>query len=390
MSAENGAGVLGGASERVVSLDAFRGVTIAGMILVNNPGSWAYVYPPLAHAAWHGWTPTDLIFPYFLFILGVAVPYSFRRRLSEGAHRGDLVRHIARRSAILVLLGLAMRAVPDFDVTTMRYYGVLQRIGIVYFFAATAYVYLGIRGRAGLTVLLLLGYWAVMTLVPVPGYGAGDLSPDGNLAAWLDRLLLDGHLWQDTWDPEGLLSTFPAIATALLGIFTGEWLQGDGKGLRTTGEGLPAEGEGLRKTRGMLLAGVVATAVGWGWGLLFPINKNLWTSSYVVFTAGTALVSLAALYWFIDVRRLRGAWQEWMVVYGRNAILVFVASGMMTKAMVRIRVDEGTSLYAWIYQNVFRSWAGDYPGSVAFAASYVLFWLGIMWVLHRREIYLKV
>lgn len=367
---------VGSTSERVLSLDAFRGLTIAGMILVNNPGSWAYVYPPLAHAAWHGWTPTDLIFPYFLFILGVAVPYSFGRRLSEGADRGDLLRHIARRSAILVLLGLAMRAVPDFDVTTMRYYGVLQRIGLVYFFAAAAFVYLGVQGRIALSVALLLGYWAAMMLVPVPGYGAGDLSPDGNLAAWLDRLLLDGHLWQGTWDPEGLLSTLPAIATSLLGIFTGEWLRGDGTG--------------AVKTRIILFVGVAATFVGWAWGLVFPINKNLWTGSYVVFTAGTALLALGALYWLIDVRRHRGRWQEWMVVYGRNAILVFVASGMVTKAMARIHIGEGTSLYGWIYENAFRSWAGDYPGSLAFALSYVLFWLGIMWILHRRHIYLKI
>lgn len=366
----------GGVGERVVSLDAFRGATIAAMILVNNPGSWAYVYPPLAHAAWHGWTPTDLIFPYFLFIVGVAIPYSFRRRLSEGADRGDLMRHITRRAAILVGLGLAMRAVPDFDLTTMRYYGVLQRIGLVYLFAAGAYVFVGLRGRVAATLALLLGYWALMMLVPVPGYGAGDLSPDGNLAAWIDRAILDGHLWQDTWDPEGLLSTLPAIATSLLGIFTGEWLQSDRSG--------------VAKTRGLLYAGGIGTVVGWAWGLVFPINKNLWTSSYVVFTAGTALLALGVLYWLIDVRRLRGAWQEWMVVYGRNAILVFVASGMLTKAMTRIPVEEGTSLYAWIYQNGFQSWAGDHPGSVAFAASYVLFWLGMMWILHRRRIYIKI
>jgi len=377
----------GGASERVVSLDAFRGLTIAAMILVNNPGSWAHVYPPLAHAAWHGWTPTDLIFPYFLFILGVAIPYSFRRRLAEGADRGDLVRHIARRSAILILLGLAMRAVPDFDVTTMRYYGVLQRIGLVYFAAATLYVFVGLRGRVGATVVLLLGYWALMTLVPVPGYGPGDLSPEGNLASWLDRVLLDGHLWQGTWDPEGFLSTLPAVATSLLGIFTGERLQSGGSGPEPSGDPRTS-GEG--KAKELVAVGAMATVVGWGWGLVFPINKNLWTSSYVVFTAGTALVTLAIMYWLIDVRRLRGAWQEWMVVYGRNAILVFVASGMVTKAMVRIRVDGDTSVYAWIYENVFRSWAGDYPGSVAFAVSYILFWLGVMWILHRRRIYVKI
>ncbi len=371
-------------SGRVVSLDAFRGVTIAGMILVNNPGSWSYVYPPLAHAPWHGWTPTDLIFPYFLFILGVAIPFSFHRRLSEGGDRGDLVRHIARRSLVLIGLGLAMRAVPDFDLATMRYYGVLQRIGLVYFAAATAYVYVAARGRAVLTGTILLGYWALMTLVPVPGYGAGDLSPDGNLASYLDRVLLDGHLWQGTWDPEGLLSTLPAIGTSLLGIFTGEWLRGPGPDGAGT---IPRSGEAT--IRGMLCAGVVLTLAGWVWGLVFPINKNIWTSSYVLFTAGTAVLGFGLLYWLIDVRRLRRVWHEWMVVYGRNAIAVFVASGMTTKAMGRVRVGD-TSLYGWIYEHGFRSWAGDYPGSLLFALTYVCFWLGLMWLLHRREIYIKV
>lgn len=376
MDADSLDGTSRGRGGRVVSLDAFRGLTIAAMILVNNPGSWSYVYPPLEHAPWHGWTPTDLIFPYFLFIVGVAIPFSFRRRLAEGADRLDLLRHIARRSAILIALGLAMRAVPDFDFTTMRYYGVLQRIGLVYLVAASAYVFLGARGRVVLTLTLLLGYWAVMSWVPVPGHGAGDLGPDGNLAAWLDRALMDGHLWQGTWDPEGLLSTLPAIATSMLGIFTGVWL---------ASERLPEE-----KARVLFQAGVVLTVVGLVWDRVFPINKNLWTSSYVVFTAGTALLLLGVMFWTIDVRKLRGAWEEWMVVYGRNAITVFVASGMVTKAMTRIRVGDGTSLYGWVYQTLFRSWAGDYPGSLAFAGTYVLVWLGIMWILHARRIYIKI
>ncbi len=363
---------------RLVSLDAFRGLTIAGMILVNNPGSWAYVYWPLGHAAWHGWTPTDLIFPYFLFIVGVAIPFSFSRRLAEGADKLALLRHVARRSLILIALGLAMRAIPDFDITEMRYYGVLQRIGLVYFAAAGLYLWLAPRGRWVTTGVLLFGYWALMSWVPAPGFAAGDLSPDGNLAAYIDRLLLDGHLWQDTWDPEGLLSTLPAIATSLLGIFTGEWLR-SGRG-------------GGELVKGMWIAGVACTALGLVWDLSFPINKNLWTSSYVVFTAGTALLLFGTMYWAIDVRRWRGAWVTPMVVYGMNAIAVYVASGMLTKTMGRIRVggEEGSSLYGWIYTNLFQSWAGDYNGSVAFALAYVTFWLGAMWLLHRREIYIKI
>lgn len=368
----------GSTSARLVSLDAFRGLTVAGMILVNNPGSWAHIYAPLRHAEWHGWTPTDLIFPYFLFIVGVAIPFSFERRLEVGAARSDLMRHVVRRSLILIGLGIAMRAIPSFDWGSMRLYGVLQRIGLVYFAAASAYLYLERRGRAVAAFALLVGYWAAMMLVPVPGFGAGDLGPDGNLAAWVDRMVMPGRLWQGSWDPEGLLSTLPAIVTSLLGIVTGECLKGSQSG--------------TAKTRALLMGGVALTAAGLAWGLVFPINKNLWTSSYVLFTAGTALLVLVGMYWLIDVRRVRGAWQAWMVVYGMNAIAVFVASGMFTKAMGRIRVggDDGTSLYAWMYDSVFRSWAGDVNGSLAFAVSYVAFWLGMMWLLHARRIYIKI
>ena len=351
---------------RLVSLDAFRGLTIAGMILVNNPGTWAHIYPPLAHAEWHGWTPTDLIFPYFLFIIGVAIPFSFQRRLGEGAERADLFRHVVRRAFIIVAVGFAMRMVPDFNFAEMRWPGVLQRIGLVYLVAAGLYLWFAAKGRWAWTGGLLLGYWAAMMLVPVPGYGAGDLSPDGNLGAYLDRLIMDGHLSQGMWDPEGLLSSLPAVATSLLGIFTGEWLLSD----RDT----------KALTRGMLVAGVVLTLVGLAWGLVFPINKKIWTSSYVVFTAGTALLLLGALYWTIDVKRWRGWWHMPMVVYGMNAIAVFVASGMLAKTMGRIRVggEDGTSLHGWIYQNLFQSWAGDLNAIAPIISMFFLIGYGVL------------
>jgi len=232
---------------RLYSLDAFRGLTIAGMILVNNPGSWSHVYAPLRHAEWHGWTPTDLIFPFFLFIVGVAVPFSFGKRLARGDSRRKLMIHVVRRAAILFGLGLLMRAVPEFDFDGLRIMGVLQRIGLVYLFAAPAYLFLGRLGRGWLTVGLLLGYWALLTLVPVPGYGAGDLSPEGNLGAYLDRLILGDRLWAGSWDPEGILSTFPAIATTLLGLFTGEWLRSRA----------PQE----KKLRGLWLSGLAGIAL---------------------------------------------------------------------------------------------------------------------------------
>ena len=363
---------------RLLSLDAFRGITIAGMILVNTPGSWSYVYRPLGHAEWHGWTPTDLVFPYFLFILGVAIPFSFQRRLQEGADRRDLFAHVVRRSLIIVALGFLLRLFPDFHFSGMRWPGVLQRIGVVYLAAAGLYLAFGRRGRMAWTGGLLLGYWAVMTLVPVPGGTAGDLSPEGNLAAWVDRALMDGHLYRTTWDPEGILSTFPAVTTSLLGIFTGEWLL----------SGRPSQ----TLTRGLLGAGAALTPLGLAWGLVFPVNKALWTSSYVVFSAGTALLVFGLVYWVVDVRRHRGPWLAPFLVYGTNAIAVFVLSGLMTRMLGRIYVGgaEGPSLYGWIYGNVFRPWAGDYNGSLAFAACYVLLWLALMTPLYRRRIFIKV
>ena len=358
---------------RVASLDAFRGLTIASMILVNNPGSWSYVYAPLAHAEWHGWTPTDLIFPYFLFIVGVAIPFSFSRRLAEGTDRSRLFRHVVRRSLILIGLGLAMRAIPDFDVFDMRLYGVLQRIGLVYCAAAALYLWGSARVRWAALGVLLLGYWALV---------GGDLSPDGNLGARIDRFLMGDRLWQGTWDPEGLLSTLPAIGTCLLGIFCGEWLRSD----RSAG----------KISRGMWIAGAWLVVLGFAWDTVFPINKNLWSSSYVLFTAGTALLLLGAMYWLIDVKRIRegwqGAWVTPLVIYGMNSIAVFVASGMFAKMLARIRIggDGGMSLSAWLYENAFRSWAGDYGGSLSFALAQVLFWLGIMWLLHRRDVHIRI
>jgi predicted acyltransferase len=361
---------------RLVSLDAFRGMTIAGMILVNNPGSWAHIYAPLRHAEWHGWTPTDLIFPFFLFIVGVAIPFSFGRRLSRGDNRRDLLLHILRRSLILFGLGLFMAAFPRFHLGNLRIMGVLQRIGLVYLVAAPAFLFLGRRGRGWMVAGLLLGYWALLTLVPVPGFGPGDLSPEGNLGAYMDRMILGDRLWRANWDPEGLLSTLPAVATTLLGMFAGEWLRSPTRS--------PS------KTVGLLLGGMVALALGQLWGLVFPINKGLWTSSYVLFTAGAGSVLLAGFYWMIDVRRWR-AWARPFVIYGMNAIAVFVASGLLAKLMGLILVgSDDLPLKPWIYDRVFVSWAGPLNGSLAFALSYVLVWLLLMGILYRRRIFIKI
>jgi predicted acyltransferase len=359
-----------------VSLDAFRGLTIAGMILVNNPGTWEHIHPPLRHAAWHGWTPTDLVFPFFLFIVGVAIPFSFGKRMARGDSRPRLLLHILRRSLILFGLGLFMAGFPYFPWDRIRIMGVLQRIGLVYLAAAPAFLFLGRRGRAVFASALLLGYWALLTWVPVPGFGPGDLSPEGNLGAYLDRMILGDRLWRAEWDPEGLLSTLPAIGTTLLGIFTGEWLRSP-------------RGPGM-KTAGLLVAGVALLALGQLWDPVFPINKGIWTSSYVLFTAGAGLLLLSGFFWIMDVLRWR-TWATPFVIYGVNAIAVFVASGLAARLMGLITLGpDGISVKGWIYERLFASWASPMNGSLAFALTYVLVWLFLMWVLYRRRIFIKI
>ncbi|MDX1675745.1 MAG: hypothetical protein R3314_13210, partial [Longimicrobiales bacterium] len=339
-----------------------------------------HVYGPLLHAEWHGWTPTDLIFPFFLFIVGVSMTYSFAARRGRGAERGDLVRKAARRAVVLFLLGLLLHAFPwyDVDLSTLRIPGVLQRIAVAYLAASVIVLYTELRGQVVATAAILLGYWAILALVPPPGGIAGDLSPDGSLVAWIDRTVLGTeHLWSQsrTWDPEGILSTVPAVASVLFGVFTGRWLRSGRAGREVA--------------RGLLAAGVAAVAVGWVWGLLFPINKNLWTSSYTVFTAGMALLLLGVFYWIIDVRRQR-EWATPFVVFGVNAIAAYFLSSLFAQVLDLVRVAEGVTLKAWAYQNLFASWAGPTNGSLAFALAFVLLWVGLLWPLYRNRIYIKV
>ena len=351
--------------DRLVSLDAFRGATIAAMILVNNPGDWGHIYWPLAHAPWHGWTPTDLIFPFFLFMVGMALPFSRRTAFAEAA----------RRAAVIAGLGLFMAAYPYFDLSTVRIPGVLVRIAICYLAVFGIRRLTGPAGQAVAAAALLLAYWLLMTRVPVPGGIAPNLEPEQNLGAWLDRTLLGGHLWKvsKTWDPEGLLSTLPAIASTLLGLLAGEWLR--------------AEGDARRKTIGLLAGGLALVVAGLVWGLAFPINKNLWTSSYAVFAAGMAAYLFGLFYWLADVRGHR-AWCRPLVVYGRNAILVFVLSGLVAKTMGIVKVGEA-SLQGWLHRALFASWLPPYPASLAWALSNVLAWYLVLRELDRRGMYFK-
>jgi predicted acyltransferase len=373
------------APSRLASLDAFRGMTIAGMLLVNNPGSWSHVYAPLRHAPWHGWTPTDLIFPFFLFIVGVAMSYSFAGPLARGEPRGRLLGRAAKRAALLVALGLVLQSYPwwGYDYATLRIPGVLQRIGLVFLLAAPLVLWAGRRGQAVAAALLLVGYWAAMRWVPVPGIGAGVWEPGQDLGAYLDRAAFGtAHLWRQagTWDPEGLLSTLPALATTLIGVLTGGWMR----------ERRNAAGMLL----GLMLAGAALMVLGSVWAWSFPVNKNLWTSSYVLLTAGIAMQTLAACYWLLDVKGWR-AWAYPFTVFGTNAIAAFFLSGLVARAMITHRVPSGAAgdtvtLKAALYEPLLASWLQPLHASLAFAVAYTALWLGAMAVLYHRRIFIRV
>ena len=376
--------------ERLVALDVFRGLTIAGMLLVNNPGTWGAIYPPLRHAAWHGWTPTDLIFPFFLFIVGITTHLSLSARRARGDDEGRLVRQVLRRGGIIILLGLLLAGFPfipryGFDPATLRFPGVLQRIGVAYIAAGLLTLRASTRTQIVIVTALLLGYWAVMTLIPVPGSGAVGAAalatPDGSIAAWLDRTLLGSHLWRQskTWDPEGILSTVPAIGTAMLGVFAGRWIASP----------RPL----LERLAALFAIGAIGMVAGLIWNWSFPINKNLWTSSYVLFTAGMACVTIATCIWLIDVRRITG-WTKPFVIFGMNPILAFVGSGMMARLMASIikieRDGQTVSLQRAIYDSAFASWLAPMNASLLYAVCFVAFWFLILWTLYRKGIFLKV
>lgn len=367
-------------NNRLVSLDVFRGITIAGMVLVNNPGTWSNIYWPLAHAEWNGWTPTDLVFPFFVFIVGVAIPLAFGRRMESGGSKQDLYWKIAKRTLIIFALGIFLAGFPYFQLSTIRIPGVLQRLAVCYLFASIIFLKTRVRTQVIITIALLLIYWLLMTRLHAPGFGTGDLSKEGSLASFIDRTIFGPHIWRQgkVYDPEGILSTIPAIATALFGVLTGQWLRTD----KTPYE----------KVAGLFVAGACCVVIGWCWNPFFPINKALWTSSYVFFTGGLALEFLAFLYWLIDIKKYQ-KWAKPFVVFGVNAIVLFVGTGVMARLMGLIKLPWGStqiSLQGWIFQKVFLPWASPINASLAYAIAFILLWLGLMWILYKRKIFIKV
>lgn len=350
------------------------------MILVNNPGRWDAIYPPLEHAEWHGWTFTDTVFPFFLWIVGVAMTLSFARRIERGDSRGRLLLHSLRRSAIIFGLGLFLAGLPYFHLDRIRIPGVLQRIAVCYLIAAAIFLYTKICGQIFFTVFFLALYWVLMFWYPVPGVGAGRLGVEANFARYVDGLVLTGHMWSQTkfWDPEGIISTLPAISTALFGILTGYLLR-----LRRD----PAE-----RATWMLISGNLLIFAGLMLSTWMPINKKLWTSSYAVFMAGLASVCFAICYWLLDSDRpfcekLRRYLRPFEI-YGMNAIAVYVLSGVIARLLALIK-PGGVALQKIIFDNVFAPLASPVNASLLYALANVLLLYLAAWYLHRRKWFVK-
>lgn len=444
--------------QRLISLDVFRGMTIAGMVLVNNPGTWSAIYGPLEHAPWHGITPTDYIFPFFLFIVGVSIPIALSKRIAAGITR-DVYFKIFTRSALIFAVSLIMSAIPFFgfndtqipyavkilivlgytaalffylwdktkialivagataavvtgfwlagyvvvpyNLGTMRIMGVLQRIAICYLIVSILFLHTNWKQQAIIGGGLLLLYWFLMTAISVPGCEITTIDDKAcNLAAYLDRLILtEPHIWRGgkVFDPEGILSTIPAIVTTISGVLTGTWLTRKDEGGRmrdeTSGSSLISHASSLNKAAGMFFFGTVLLAAGWSWSLVFPLNKSLWTSSYVLYTSGLALLTLAFCYWLIDIKGYK-RWAKPFIIFGVNALALFVFSGIFARILGMVKLTgpdgEDVSLQGWIFDTFFLSVASPINASLAFAICFILFWLFLMWLLYRRRIYIKV
>lgn len=367
-------------TKRLTSLDAFRGFTIAAMILVNSPGSYRAVYPQLRHAAWNGWTFADTVFPFFLFIMGVSMAFSFAAHQENSLAGSRLDLRIVKRTIILFGLGLFMNSYPVFHLSTLRIPGVLQRIALCYLFTSQIIRKCGPRGQSCWLLGLLASYWLMMRFIPVPGIGAGVLEPGNNLAAYVDSQLLQGHIWgqYETQDPEGIVSTIPAIGTTLFGVLTGNWLR------------TPLSGR--IKTIGMICAGTVLIALGMALDHRLPINKNLWTSTFSIFMAGLALVSMAVFYWLIDVIGYK-RWAGVFVIFGMNAIVVYFLSEILdTSLRFLLQHVSGSTmnLRAYLFRSIFIQLASPEGASLLFALSYLFLTFLIAWMLWRMRIFIKV
>lgn len=420
--------------ERLISLDVFRGFTILLMTIVNNPGSWGHIYPPLEHAEWNGCTPTDMVFPFFIFIMGTAIPFA----MPDKQFDITIFNKIIVRSLRIFCLGLflnyfskielfglegvsllALRLIITFGVAyallgnfnlkvktylvlgifatllflaysqieayrDVRIPGVLQRIAIVYFFSSLLYLKTNQKMQLLIASFILIGYWLLMAFVPVPGFGEANFEKGTNLAAWLDNLLLNGHLWSysKTWDPEGILSTLPAIATGIFGMYIGQILNLQ----------IPKI-EIAKKT---VIIGIALVITGLIWSIIFPINKSLWSSSYVLYTAGIATLCLTLLYYIIDVFNYK-KWTKFFLIWGVNPMIVFFFSGIIPRVLSSIKVQnpevtaEHINLQNFIYSyRIVPIFSNPLNASLAFALLYALLWSLILWVFYKNKLIFKV
>ncbi|HEX6773157.1 MAG TPA: heparan-alpha-glucosaminide N-acetyltransferase domain-containing protein [Acidobacteriaceae bacterium] len=379
-------------AKRYLAVDLLRGLTIAFMILVNDNGDERVAFWPLKHAAWNGFTPTDLVFPTFLFLVGASIVFSTESRLSRGVTRASLFAHTVRRAIIIFLLGLVVNSAPFFRLSTMRYYGVLPRIALCYLVVGTLYIFIRrpqgsaagqptVGDKVGLLIACLAGYYILMRFVPVPGFGLPGrdiplLDHDANIVAWLDRQIFSArHLYEGTRDPEGLLSTIPAIGTTLIGVLAGLFLR--------------SPRSDSQKALGLTVAGLISVVLGAIWNPWFPINKKLWTSSFVLFAAGWSLLILAAVWYLVQVRnQKRGTWP--LLVFGTNAITAYVISEVMAACLSNVHVGPHMSVLSWTYHQIAKVVTWPPLGSLAYSLFYVLVCWLIVLPLYRKKIFIKI
>lgn len=360
--------------ERIISVDIFRGLTIVLMILVNTPGTWSNVYAPFLHAEWHGYTPTDLVFPFFLFIVGTSIAFAYKNKTTSSA----TYKKIMVRTLKLIGLGLFLGAftiyfpfIKDFE--SIRFPGVLQRIGVVFFFAAILFINFNWKVLLGICITIVLGYWIWMGFIPINGMEPTFDRAPNNWANYIDLNIIGTHMYKEDYDPEGLFSTLPAIATSLMGIFTGLILLSK------------------RTKKELLLFGIGAVLVVAGhlWDLVFPINKAIWSSSFVLVTAGWANIFLALIYYLTDIRGIK--FGSIFRYAGSNAITVYFLSSFVSKIFYSIKIDEQTTLHQWLFQNIYLHDIMPVElSSLLYALTVVSFYLLLAYVMYRRKIFIKV
>ena len=368
-----------GTNKRVLSVDIFRGITIAAMILVNNPGTWGAIYPPFEHAKWHGLTPTDLIFPFFLFIVGMSITFAYTKKKEHGISV-DVYKKIFSRTFKLIGLGLVLAGFllsPPFfkDLSTLRFPGVLQRIGIVFFISSFLFLYLNWKSLLAIFVFILIGYWYIMIRIPIGGE-LPLLTKENNWATIIDQKILTlDHMWK-IYDPEGLLSTVPAIATTVFGMFLGMILLDKNKSEQ-------------QKLGLFVIIGVVALVVGYVWGMYFPLNKALWTSSYVLVTGGWASLIYALIYFVADVLGYSN-WGKPAIIFGSNAITVFFMSGIVARIFGMIKLSNGKSIHGNLYEILSSVISIPKLSSLIYAIFVIIFYYFVALVMYRKNIFIKV